>query len=70
MRSPPAHPRSGAAFFSGSFVVTGAMIVLNLFVGVMLNGMEEARKEQEFTTEISQRFTVRDKLTEKNIRMD
>ena len=88
----------GAALFFVSFVVTGAMIVLNLFVGVMLNGLEEARKEQEtqtwldkrkgeqinfkeefaqlehhlreFTTEISQRLTVLDKLTEKNIRMD
>jgi voltage-gated sodium channel len=88
----------GAALFFVSFVVTGAMIVLNLFVGVMLNGLEEARKEQEmqtwldkrkgeqinfkeefgqlkhhlqeFTAEISQRLTVLDKLTEKNIRMD
>jgi voltage-gated sodium channel len=88
----------GAALFFVSFVVTGAMIVLNLFVGVMLNGLEEARKEQEmqnwldkrkgeeinfkeefgqlkhhlqeFTDEISQRLTVLDKLTEKNIRMD
>jgi voltage-gated sodium channel len=92
-----ASPFSAALFFV-SFIVSGAMIVLNLFVGVMLNGMDEARKEQEmknrldkkkgeqinlkeefsqleqhlqqFTTEISQRLAVLDKLTEKNIRMD
>ena len=45
----------GAAFFFVSFVVTGAMIVLNLFVGVMLNGMEEARKEQETQTWLDKR---------------
>ena len=30
-----------------SFILTGAMIVLNLFVGVMLTGMDDARKETE-----------------------
>ena len=30
-----------------SFILTGAMIVLNLFVGVMLTGMDEAKKENE-----------------------
>ena len=45
----------GAALFFVSFVVTGAMIVLNLFVGVMLNGLEEARKEQETQTWLDKR---------------
>ena len=36
-----------AALFFVSFIVSGAMIVLNLFVGVMLTGMENAKKEQE-----------------------
>ena len=45
----------GAAFFFVSFVVTGAMIVLNLFVGVMLNGLEEARKDQEIQTRLDNR---------------
>jgi glucose-6-phosphate isomerase len=31
------------------------MIVLNLFVGVMLNGLEEARKEQEMQTRLDKR---------------
>ena len=30
-----------------SFILTGAMIVLNLFVGVMLTGMDEAKKENK-----------------------
>lgn len=37
----------GASVFFVSFILTGAMIVLNLFVGVMLNGMNDARKETE-----------------------
>ncbi|MDP7050621.1 MAG: ion transporter [Verrucomicrobiota bacterium] len=37
----------GASVFFVSFILTGAMIVLNLFVGVMLNGMDDARKETE-----------------------
>ena len=39
-----------AALFFVSFIVSGAMIVLNLFVGVMLTGMEDAKKEQELET--------------------
>ena len=42
----------GAAIFFVSFVITGAMIVLNLFVGVMLTGMEDAKKEQELETRL------------------
>ena len=43
-----AMPLGGAIFFV-SFILTGSMIVLNLFIGVMLTGMDEARKEQELT---------------------
>ena len=35
-----------ACLFFISFIVTGAMIVLNLFIGVVLSGMEEAKKDQ------------------------
>ena len=42
----------GAALFFVSFIVSGAMIVLNLFVGVMLTGMEDAKKEQELETRL------------------
>ena len=41
-----ASPIVGAVFFV-SFILTGAMIVLNLFIGVMLNGMDEAKKERD-----------------------
>jgi voltage-gated sodium channel len=35
-----------ACLFFLSFIVTGAMVVLNLFIGVVLSGMEEAKKDQ------------------------
>jgi len=39
-----AHPVLGAAFFV-SFMMVGAMVTLNLLVGVIMNGMEETAKE-------------------------
>jgi voltage-gated sodium channel len=41
-----AHPVLGALFFI-SFILLGTMIMLNLFVGVIMNGMSEAQKETE-----------------------
>ncbi|WCL47879.1 ion transporter [Leptospira sp. GIMC2001] len=35
------------AFFFISFVLTGTMVILNLFIGVIMNGMAEAQKENE-----------------------
>lgn len=35
------------AFFFVSFVLIGTMIVLNLFIGVIMNGMDEAAEEFE-----------------------
>ena len=35
----------GSAFFFVSFVLIGTMIFLNLFIGVIMNGMDEARLE-------------------------
>jgi voltage-gated sodium channel len=43
---PNAMPILGAAYFV-SFVMFGTMIMLNLFIGVILNSMEEAKDEQE-----------------------
>ncbi len=37
-------PMAGAAFFV-SFVMIGTMVMLNLFIGVIINSMDEARKE-------------------------
>jgi voltage-gated sodium channel len=42
---PNAMPILGAAYFV-SFVMFGTMIMLNLFIGVILNSMEEAKDEQ------------------------
>ena len=41
---PKAQPIVGAAYFV-SFVLLGTMIMLNLVIGVVLNGMDEAQKE-------------------------
>lgn len=42
---PQAHPVL-AIFFFVSFIVFGTMIALNLFIGVIMNGMEEMNQEQ------------------------
>lgn len=44
--APAARPVLGALFFT-SFVLVGAMVILNLFIGVIMNGMDEARRENE-----------------------
>ncbi len=43
--NPTASPIGGALYFI-SFVLIGTMIVLNLFIGVIMNSMDEVRKEQ------------------------
>ncbi|QDG52424.1 ion transporter [Persicimonas caeni] len=43
---PNAMPVVASAFFV-SFVLLGTMVILNLFIGVIMNGMEEATMEQE-----------------------
>lgn len=43
---PSASPIAAALFFV-TFVLFGTMIILNLFIGVILNGMDEVRKETE-----------------------
>ena len=44
-----------ASVFFVSFIVTGAMIVLNLFIGVVLSGMEEAKKDQVLDDAVKRR---------------
>ncbi len=41
-----AQPLFGSAFFV-SFVLVGTMVILNLFVGVIMTGMDEAQREHE-----------------------
>ncbi len=43
---PAARPIAALAYFI-SFVLIGTMIILNLFIGVIMNGMEEAQSERE-----------------------
>lgn len=45
-QAPKTFPILGPVYFV-SFVLLGTMIFLNLFIGVIVNGMDEARKEQE-----------------------
>lgn len=62
--TPKAYPLFGAAFFV-SFVLVGTMIVLNLFVGVIMTGMEEAQREQDLARELESRpSTVEQELRE------
>ncbi len=44
-----------ACLFFISFIVTGAMVVLNLFIGVVLSGMEEAKKDQDLEDAVKRR---------------
>src|SRR5690606_17061265 len=41
-----ASPVTGALFFV-SFVLIGTMVILNLFIGVIMSGMDEAQAEAE-----------------------
>ncbi len=43
---PLAQPLVANAYFI-SFILLGTMVIMNLFVGVIMNGMEEAHEEQE-----------------------
>jgi voltage-gated sodium channel len=44
---PVSYPVFGALFFV-SFMFLGSLIILNLFIGVIMAGMEEAQRENEF----------------------
>ncbi|TVQ98705.1 MAG: ion transporter [Deltaproteobacteria bacterium] len=62
--NPKAMPVVGSLFFV-SFVLLGTMIVLNLFIGVIVNGMDEAQKEEELDRLRSQHVpppTLQDEL--------
>jgi voltage-gated sodium channel len=62
-----AMPVFGAAYFV-SFVMMGTMIILNLFIGVIMNGMEEAQKESEEAARVAERGggapTLQDELAD------
>ncbi len=46
VRVSSAHPVAAPIYFV-SFILLGTMIMLNLFIGVIINGMEETNKEEE-----------------------
>jgi len=47
---PTAYPILAPIYFI-SFILVGTMVILNLFIGVIMNGMEEAETEQQEMTE-------------------
>lgn len=59
-----------ASLFFISFILTGAMIVLNLFVGVMLTGMDDARKERELEEAAQRKGTEDLDIKEELIQME
>lgn len=61
--TPIARPVVAAIFFV-SFVLFGTMIVLNLFIGVIMNGMDEARKEEDIKVKTRKRQAAKIPLTE------
>lgn len=67
---PTPRPILGAVFFV-SFVLLGTMIMLNLFIGVIINSMHEAQEEAE--REARRRRTppeIGDELAELTLRLD
>lgn len=50
--APKSQPIIGALFFV-SFVLTGTMVILNLFIGVIMSGMEEAQAEADELSRLS-----------------
>ena len=62
----------GAAFYFVSFVLIGTMIVLNLFIGVIINSMEEAKKDARMSTdrETYKEKTLQDELEDVSRELD
>ena len=63
VRVPSAHPFAAPIYFV-SFILLGTMIMLNLFIGVIISGMEETNKEEE----IEELARIREEL--KNITVE
>jgi len=57
----------GAAVFFVSFILVGAMMVLNLFIGVIMNGMDEMKAEAELEEKARERaknnVTIHDEIS-------
>lgn len=59
--SPVANPIAGVTYFV-SFVMFGTMIVLNLFIGVIMNSMEEVNNEQQLEDRIKAKADEKENL--------
>ena len=55
--APKGQPIVGPLFFV-TFILIGTMIIMNLFIGVIMNGMDEARKEAEEEKAVHARETM------------
>jgi len=52
-RQPQARPIAGVLYFT-SFILIGAMVVINMFIGVILSGIDEVKVEMERQERIAQ----------------
>jgi voltage-gated sodium channel len=72
-KNPEAYGIWGAFYFV-SFVLIGTMIVLNLFIGVIMNSMEEVRKEQAHEDRLRRKAInaeeVEDEIDEMHTQLD
>ncbi len=68
VRTPSAHPIAAPVYFI-SFILLGTMIMLNLFIGVIINGMEETNKEEEIKELAKLREQVKNISMEEEINM-
>jgi voltage-gated sodium channel len=63
--NPETYPRA-AFFYFASFILLGAMIVINLFIGVITNSMAETHTEQELSEVLlkkkAEKVTVKEEL--------
>ncbi|MBX3458369.1 MAG: ion transporter [Planctomycetes bacterium] len=66
-------PVLGALFFVG-FIVSGAMVILNLFIGVIMSGMNEmqaeAENEQRAKRRLEAKMTLEDEVHEIDAKID
>jgi voltage-gated sodium channel len=67
--SPQAMPLVSVFYFV-SFILTGAMIVLNLFIGVVINSMEEAQGDEEMSAIIKKKETDNVQLHEEIVLLE
>ncbi|HRJ84447.1 MAG TPA: ion transporter [Ignavibacteria bacterium] len=67
-RVPSAHPIAAPIYFV-SFILLGTMIMLNLFIGVIINGMEETHEEEEIKELAKIRETLKNITVEEEINL-